>query len=92
MTNLAFQFAGNVRQEVMNPWRIAYDTGFGVLGTVLIDATGFDNVLGNVADAVDLSPQRTNHSDSAPRYVGGVPPACHRACNRQCENLGLNLQ
>ena len=60
MTNLAFQFAGNVRQEVMNPWRIAYDTGFGVLGTVLIDATGFDNVLGNVADAVDLSPQRTD--------------------------------
>lgn len=58
--NVATRFASNLKDEVTNPMRIAYDTGFGVLGTVLVDSTGFDNVIHNVATMVDLSPQRTN--------------------------------
>ena len=60
MANVAYKFAGNVRDQVMHPMTIAYDTGFGLLGTVLIDTVGFDNVIGNLADSVNLSPQRTN--------------------------------
>ena len=60
MANVAMRFATNLQHEVMNPMRIAYDTGFGVLGTVLIDSVGFDSVLNNIATSVDLSPQRTN--------------------------------
>ena len=59
MANTAYQFLSNMRGEIMNPMHLAYDVGFGVLGTVLIDATGFDNAIGSVADAVNLSPQRT---------------------------------
>jgi len=59
MANTAYRFFGNVRQEVMHPYTIAYDVGFGVLGTVLIDATGFDNVIGNASNSLDLSGQRT---------------------------------
>eukprot|EP00663_Eupelagonemidae_sp_cell21sb_P005885 gene5885-4456_t len=44
----------------MAPKRLLYDTAFGVLGTVAIDAVGGDTVIGNVADMLDLSAQRTN--------------------------------
>ena len=59
MAQTAYQFAGNLRQEIMSPWRLAYDTGFGLLGTMEMDSTGFDGVIGNVAESVNLSPTRT---------------------------------
>lgn len=65
MATTAYNFAGNLRTEVMHPWRLAYDTGFGLLGTMAIDATGFDGVIGNVAESVNLSPMRTNQLGAA---------------------------
>ena len=60
MTSTAFHFAENLRQEVMMPKRLLYDTAFGTLGTVALDAMGADNLIGNLADMFDLSQQRTN--------------------------------
>jgi len=60
MTATAYNFVENLRTQIMNPQRILYDTAFGTLGTVLVDAVGFDNVIGNVSEMVDLSPQRSN--------------------------------
>lgn len=60
MTSTVYHFAENLRQEVMAPQRLLYDTAFGTLGTVAIDALGGDNLIGNVADMFDLSAQRTN--------------------------------
>ena len=60
MASTAYHFAENLRQEVMAPKRLLYDTAFGTLGTVALDAIGADNVIGNVADMLDLSQQRTN--------------------------------
>ena len=60
MTSTAFHFAENLRQEVMTPKRLLYDTAFGTLGTVALDAIGADNLIGNLADMFDLSRQRTN--------------------------------
>ena len=65
MTQVAYNFAGNLRSEIMNPVRLAYDTGFGLLGTMAIDATGFDGVLANVSESVNLSPMRTNQLGAA---------------------------
>ncbi len=65
MAQVAYTFAGNLRNEVMSPWRLAYDTGFGLLGTMAIDSTGFDDVIGNVAESVNLSPMRTNQLGAA---------------------------
>jgi len=60
MTAVAYRFTNNTINEVMHPWRILYDTAFGTLGTVAVDAVGFDDVIGNVAGTFDLSPTRSN--------------------------------
>ncbi len=60
MTSTAYSFAEHLRQEIMAPKRLLYDTAFGVLGTAALDAIGGDIFIGNVADMLDLSQQRTN--------------------------------
>ncbi len=54
----------NVRHELMNPGRLAYDGAFGLLGTVMIDATGFDNALASLAEMPGLDSTRTNQLGS----------------------------
>ena len=60
MTQLAYSFVENLRQEVMMPQRLLTSTAWGVLGTIAIDAVGFDGLIGTIASSINLSPQRTN--------------------------------
>jgi len=60
MTAVAYKFTMNTMDEVMHPWRILYDTAFGTLGTVAIDAVGADDIIGNLAGTFDLNATRSN--------------------------------
>lgn len=53
-------FGGHLANEAMHPGRILYDTAFGTLGTMAINAVGLDNGLATVAEMPGLSTQRTN--------------------------------
>ena len=58
MTEIAWRYVDNVRKEVMAPHKLIVDAAFGTLGTVVIDATGFDNVISTAAGSLNLSAQR----------------------------------
>ena len=86
MTAVAYRFTNNTINEVMHPWRIMYDTAFGTLGTVAIDAVGFDDVIGNLSSTLDLSPTRSNQLAAGMTFA--TLSALERATMR---SLGANM-
>ena len=69
MANTAWKFIDNVRNEVMKPAVLAYDSAFGLVGTALIDMTGLDNGLAMIAEAPGLDSTRTNQLGAGLTYA-----------------------
>ncbi len=69
MAATAWRFVDNVRHEVMNPSVLAFDAAYGLVGTALIDISGFDNVLASVAEAPGLDSTRTAQLGSGLTYA-----------------------
>ena len=58
MANTLYKFAAHVKDEVAHPMRLATDVAYGTLGSMALEAVGFENVIGSVASAPGLSADR----------------------------------
>ena len=58
MTTTLYKFGNNVMGELQKPYMIVYDSAFGVLSSMALDATGADGLISNVAGMAGLSGQR----------------------------------
>ena len=84
MATTLYRFGDNVMTEFKNPYRIAYDSAFGILSSMALTATGADGLISNVAGMAGLSANR--EAELAAGLTYGTISALERATTK---SLGM---